>query len=166
MKTLELTWIEQVQRTKKVLVPDNYTPGEQWKLDEQLEALDDHGTRRALGRGEIHIRDASYDPDAEVLITDPADRHYTVAIYNAARLRGAPEWQWTAPITLREALEAAVAQIHAAAPGAVFQEVLPEAVYQVYATAGGLIDKKPISLVVVTDLRADRPGAASIETPK
>ncbi|MBN7324376.1 hypothetical protein I3U63_22955 [Mycobacteroides abscessus subsp. massiliense] len=163
MKTLELTWIEQVQRTKKVLVPDNYTPGEQWKLDEQLEALDDHGTRRALGRGEIHIRDASYDPDAEVLITDPADRHYTVAIYDTAHLTGAPVWQWTTPITLREALEAAVAQIHNAAPAAIFQEVLPDAVYQAYATAGALIDKKPVRLIVVTDITADHPGTGSEE---
>lgn len=165
MKALELTWTEQVQRTKTVLVPDDYTPDEPWKLDEQVDALDDHGRRRTLGRGEIQIRAAAYDPDAEVLITDPADRHYTVAIYDTARLHGAPVWQWTTPITLREALDAAVAQIHSAAPAAVFQEVLPDSVYQAYATAGGLIDKKPISLVIVTDVHAEHPYAGN-QTPK
>lgn len=165
MKTVELTWTEQSRRTKTVLVPDDYTPAEPWKLDEHVDALDDHGRRQILGRGEIQLRDVDYDPDAEVLINDPADRHYTVAVYNAARLHGAPDWEWTTPITLRDALQAAVAQIHNSAPQAVFQEVLADSVYQAYATAGGLIDKKPISLVVVTDVHAEHPSAGN-ETPK
>lgn len=149
MKTLEFKWTELAERTKRVLVPDNYVPDEQWKVHELVGELDDHGTRVVIERGDVTISAADYDPDAEVLVEDPAEKRYTAAIYDPEHPNSAPQWEWMRPATLRNVLAAALVEIQNAEPRAVFNEVLPNAVYHVYATTGGLIDKKPIGLLVV-----------------
>lgn len=149
MKTLELKWTELAERTKRVLVPDHYVPAEAWRVREQVDELDDHGARRVIDRSDITISDADYDPDAEVLIEDPAEMRYTAAICDPESPGSQPQWEWTKPATLRDVLAAALVQIQNNTPRAVFLEVLPNAVYHVFATTGGLLDKKPIALVVV-----------------
>ncbi|WP_078293539.1 hypothetical protein [Mycobacterium sp. D16R24] len=151
MKTLEFKWTELAERTKRVLVPDNYQPAPAWKVHEQVDELDDHGTRRVIDRSDVTVTAADYDPDAEVLVEDPDEKRYTAAIYDPGRPDSEPAWEWLRPATLRNVLAAALVEIQNAEPRAVFTETLPNAVYHVYATTGGLIDKKPIGVVVVEE---------------
>ncbi|MBE5452977.1 MULTISPECIES: hypothetical protein [Mycobacteroides] len=156
MKTLEFKWTELAERTKRVLVPDNYQPAPAWKVREQVDELDDHGTRRVIDRSDVTVTAADYDPDAEVLVEDPDEKRYTAAIYDPGRPDSEPAWEWLRPATLRNVLAAALVEIQNAEPRAVFTETLPNAVYHVYATTGGLIDKKPIAVVVVEDADTDQ----------
>lgn len=156
MKTLELKWTELAERTKRVLVPDNYQPAPAWKVREQVDELDDHGTRRVIDRSDVTVSAADYDPDAEVLVEDPDEKLYTAAIYEPGRPDSEPAWEWLRPATLRNVLAAALVEIQNAEPRAVFTETLPNAVYHVYATTGGLIDKQPIAVVVVEGADIDQ----------
>lgn len=156
MKTLEFKWTELAERTKRVLVPDNYQPAPAWMVREQVDELDDHGTRRVIDRSDVTVTAADYDPDAEVLVEDPDEKRYTAAIYDPGRPDSEPAWEWLRPATLRNVLAAALVEIQNAEPRAVFTETLPNAVYHVYATTGGLIDKKPIAVVVVEDADTDQ----------
>lgn len=156
MKTLEFKWTELAERTKRVLVPDNYQPAPAWKVREQVDELDDHGTRHVIDRSDVTVSAADYDPDAEVLVEDPDEKRYTAAIYDPGRPDSEPAWEWLRPATLRNVLAAALVEIQNAEPRAVFTETLPNAVYHVYATTGGLIDKKPIAVVVVEDADTDQ----------
>lgn len=136
--------------------PDNYQPAPAWKVREQVDELDDHGTRRVIDRSDVTVTAADYDPDAEVLVEDPDEKRYTAAIYDPGRPDSEPAWEWLRPATLRNVLAAALVEIQNAEPRAVFTETLPNAVYHVYATTGGLIDKKPIAVVVVEDADTDQ----------
>ena len=152
MKTLLLKWGEYTGREKEVLVPDGYAVPEQWKLDELVDELDNHGRARLLNRTEITATEAGYNPDAEVLVHDPSQDHYSAAIFDTENLQGTPVWESARPAGKADVAAAAINEIHNTHPRAVIKAVDADTGYHVYATAGGLVDNWPIAFIVITDI--------------
>ncbi|SKO15458.1 hypothetical protein [Mycobacteroides abscessus] len=151
MKTLLLKYTETTDREKEVLVPDGYVLPEQWKLSDLLDELDDQGHASVRGRSEITVTEIGYNPDAEVLVDDPAQYHYSAAIFDSEDLHGSPIWESHQPSSLANVAAAAINEIQNTHPRAVIKAVEADTGYHVYASAGGLVDNWPIALIVITD---------------
>lgn len=151
MKTLLLKYTETTEREKEVLVPDGYVLPEQWKLGELVDELDDHGRARVRHRTDITAAEIGYNPDAEILVDDPDQYHYSAAIFDTEDLHGSPIWESSKPSSLANVAAAAINEIHNTHPRAVIKAIEPDAGFHVYASAGGLVDNWPIALIVITD---------------